>query len=94
LDFGTKTFSFQLGEYDKEEENTNFVMSLAHCDMRLPFIDKLIFGVKFKLRCNINYRAAYNYLLQRQQSFPSAPSASTIFLFSSSLRRMSSCFYM
>ena len=43
LDFGTKTFFLLLGKSDKDGEYTNFVKSLAHRDMKIPFIGKLHF---------------------------------------------------
>jgi hypothetical protein len=54
LDFGSQTFSFQLGKSDKDDENTNFVESLAHRDMKLPFIGKLYLQSKIQTSLKIN----------------------------------------
>ena len=48
LDFGAKTFSFLLWKSDKDDVNKNFVNSLAHRDMKLPFIDQLHFQSKIQ----------------------------------------------
>jgi hypothetical protein len=47
LDFGTKTFFFRLGKSDKDDD-TKFVNSLAHRDMKLTFIGNLYFRSKIQ----------------------------------------------
>ena len=74
LDFGTKIFCFLLGKSDKDDDNTNFVKSLTHRDMKLPFIDKLYF------RCKIqNYME--HKLSEVQSSLQLPPAASTYSFF-------------
>jgi hypothetical protein len=48
LHFGTQTFLFLLGKSEKDYENMNFVMSLTHRDMKLPFIGTLHFRSKIQ----------------------------------------------
>ena len=74
LDFGTKTFSFLLGKSDKDDEKTNFVKSLSHRDMQLPFIDKLHF--RSKIQTSLEHK-----IFEVQSSLQLPPPASTKSLF-------------
>ena len=95
LDFGTETFSFVQEKSDKDDENTNFVKALEHRDVKLHFFGKLHF--RSKIQISLEYKISD--VQSSLQLFPAAStksfsvaSASPMCLFSSSLRRKSSCF--
>jgi hypothetical protein len=75
LDFGTQIFSFLLGKSDKDDENTNFVKSLTHRNMKLPPVGKLHF--RTKVQTSLEHK-----LSEVQSSLQLPPPASSKSLFS------------
>jgi hypothetical protein len=91
------TVSFLIGKSEKNVENTNFVKYFEHRYMKLPFIGKLHFRSKIKTSLEHKLPVVQSSLQlpsPASTKFFSVPSTSPMFLFSSSLRRKSSCFYM
>jgi hypothetical protein len=74
FDFGTETFSFLLGKSDKDYENTNFVKSLAHRDMKISFIGKL--HLRSKIQSSLEHKLSE---VQGSLQLPPPASSKSVF---------------